>query len=462
MPRHPAFLGLRERATRRATSLVALAALTLCAAHAASADPAWTSELAGDGTFGDATLAVAASPGAVFASGVVYRSAGDGTFVPRGFLRRHDPRTGVVTWGVEIAPPGSALSCGALAAFADGALATGCGDGTGGYGVFVHEPGGASRWSAYFPSPGSGTTFGGLAVDAEGRVFVAATLRGDGDARIRVHAFSSAGQPLWTHDYAAAGGGAEASAVAADGIGGVVVAGNVTTAATWIDGLVVRVAPAGVDWSHAFGGPAAGGIDEAAAIAVAGGEVTVAGTIDRQTATTSDGIVLRLSLQGALAWQVRVRGADAASEGLAALALGPDGGAVVAGQAFRSGDASVPLVAAVQPDGSVRWVARGEPAFATPDRYVAVTSRTAGAACAAGSATLVAGSTASVYDCFDATGTRIAREAWSGGQGVAVARALAVDAHGDAVVGGSSANAGTGLDAFVLRYENATMSNGFE
>jgi len=148
---------------------------------------------------------VLVSDQALYVAGGVYRSAGN-LPVPRGFLARHDQQSGAQLWAVEILPASLntlGLQCRVVRQIPNSLdIAVGCGSAIDGYGVFVFGADGAPRWSVLVgTSDADQDVFGGLAVDAQGRLFLAGTHRTGAIDSVRVHALSPGGQALWNADY---------------------------------------------------------------------------------------------------------------------------------------------------------------------------------------------------------------------------------------------------------------------
>ena len=429
-------------------------------------DPTWTHRRAGDGNFSDVAHTVLVADQALYVAGGVYRSAGN-LQVPRGFLARHDQQSGAQLWAVEILPASLntlGLQCRVVRQMPNSLdIAVGCGSAIDGYGVFVFGADGAPRWSVLVGTADADQdVFGGLAVDAQGRLFLAGTHRTGAINSVRVHALSPGGQALWNADYPGPENAANAVAIAADELGGAVVAGTITTKDRYIELLVVRFSAVGaVAWHRGFGGPDAGSIDEASDIVLHGGEIYVAGTLNRNTEAGSHGFLARLGVDGSVAWQVSFDGGSGSAESFRALAVDA-GGAYAVGASTIDGDRSDTLIAAFSPQGALRWSHRTPAAFVTQNRYWDIDLDAAGKPHVAGAATLVFGSTAAIYDSFATDGRLLRREAYTSPAGVAEARALGVDSRGNVYLAGTFTAATTGFDAMTLRYdEDQLFSDGF-
>jgi hypothetical protein len=213
-------------------------------------------------------------------------------------------------------------------------------------------------WARQFGSSGMDSA-NGVAVDGAGNVIVAGdtfgalpgqTQAGGWDAFVRK--FSPAGVELWTRQFGSPASD-EASAVAVDGAGNVIVAGYTDgtisgqTQAGGRDAFVRKFSPAGVElWTRQFGSPNS---DEASAVAVDGtGNIIVAGctevpdyslsiagqtefsTLPGQTPPgPSDAFVRKFSPAGVELWTSQF-GSPASDEALA-VAVDRSGNIMVAG-----------------------------------------------------------------------------------------------------------------------------------
>ena len=448
-------------------SLILTFVALLLAGTSMANDPIWTHRRAGDGNFSDVAHTVLVTDQALYVAGAVVRSVGN-LQVPRGFLARHDQQSGAQLWAVEILPASLntlGLQCSVARQLPNSLdIAVGCGSGIDGYGVFVFSADGAPRWSVLVgTSDAEQDVFGGLAVDAQGRLFLAGTHRTGAIDSVRVHALSPGGQALWNADYAGPENAASAVAIAADELGGAVVAGTITTKDRYIEVLVARFSAVGaVAWHRGFGGPDGGSIDQASDIVLQDGNIYVAGTINGHTEAGSDGFLARLGMDGSVAWQVSFDGGSGSAEMFRALAVDAGGGAYAVGASTIDGDRSDTLITAFSPQGALRWSHRTPAAFVTQNRYWDIDLDAAGKPHVAGQATLEFGSIASIYDSFATDGRLLRREAYTGPAGVAEARALDVDSRGNVYLAGTIAAASTGFDAMTLRYDQDQLfSDGF-
>lgn len=173
-------------------------------------------------------------PGGASATGIATDSTGDIVAVGSetnvdtgtdGWIARYSP-TGELRWSRSLASPGpDADVVRAVAIGPDDSIAViGALDGESM--IRVYGADGTPRWDA---TASDGTTWGGVAVDADGNAVVAGSLGSD----LIVRKYTPAGAVIWQHKLAAARG----NAVAIDGHGNVLVCGAITAAGN-TDGLV--------------------------------------------------------------------------------------------------------------------------------------------------------------------------------------------------------------------------------
>ena len=461
-----------SRAFRLPPRLLALSLSTtgmLATGGAVAAEPTWSFQLSGDDSFQDIAHAVVERPNSVFITGTLYRS-NQGLAVPRGLLQRLDRDTGAALWSIDILPaPVSSLGlqCTRLLSMPGTTdIAVGCGSGVSGYGVFVFAEDGTPRWSSLLGVSGGQNTFGGLAADSQGRLFLAGNHRLGAQSRVQLHAYSAEGQALWSGEYQGPENVANSVAVVADEQGGAVVVGTIETEAQFVDGLAAGFDANGlVAWEQVFGGPGAGAIDTLDAGAFGGDGVYVVGKLDQNTSSASDGFVARLGLDGAIVWQSRVAIAQGSSETLSALAVDVDSPVYAVGTTSLDGDSSDRMITSLNREsGALIWSKHLPSVFGTPDRYWDIALDASDQAHVAGEATFVFGTTAAVNESYDLQGNLVRHESYLGPTGVAQARALAVGVDGVVFITGTSAGVSSGFDIMALRYDiiDSILVDGFD
>ncbi|MCG3125235.1 MAG: hypothetical protein CHACPFDD_00051 [Phycisphaerae bacterium] len=314
-------------------------------------------------------------------------------------------------------------------------------------------------------------------------------------------AAASAQQLEWVvqHD-GGAGGFDRARALAVSVAGDVALVGDVDDGAGGFNIGVVRYSAAGVKaWSKIFAGQA-GGDDRPAAVAFdALGNLLVAGS-SAGTGTNFDGVLLKYTANGSLAWERRLDGADHGLDALVALAVGPTGDACVAGHTWAATTGYDYLIARISasgdvlwrrtyngsggnhdyatalaldalgnvivtgyswgtgfdfltqkylPDGTLLWSVRRD-AHAGDDRPTALALDLFGNAWAAGRCTGVSGNLNLYVVKYGALGSYVWNYEFDGGQGDDAAVDLGLTLSGEAYVAGRSAGAASGDDCITL------------
>jgi hypothetical protein len=161
-----------------------------------------------------------------------------------------------------------------------------------------------STWSRTY-NRGSSDQARAVAADNEGN----AIITGGADGDIVTIKYSSTGAPLWTNRYNGPGNGSDyGSAIAVDGNGDVVVAGDSQEGSAWFsafDLLMIKYSSAGIPlWTNRYGSP--NSEDRVASIVMgSAGRSFVAGNV------FGGGIVLAFSPVGELLWTNRCPGAGA-------------------------------------------------------------------------------------------------------------------------------------------------------
>lgn len=211
-------------------------------------------------------------------------------------------------------------------------------------------PDGTLLWQRVFGGNAHGD---GVAVGADGSVYVAGGLRDAADAEdLFVIKLSPEGAPLWFKTWGAPGVSEQAQGIAIGGDGNLYIAGVAPRPSEpflgEFDAVVLEIDPAGnLIWQRAFAGgdvtDARGGIDVApdGSLYVAGGFQGPSGS-----GFANDGLVLKVTSDGELVWARRWE--DSFAEGVA---VAPDGRIVFVGQTSFDQGGDDALIVRLQPNG---------------------------------------------------------------------------------------------------------------
>jgi cysteine-rich repeat protein len=149
------------------------------------------------------------------------------------------------------------------------------------------------------------------------------------------------GAPLWRTDLAGAPGNAVVRGLALRPGGAPVVAGRLFAAASGQDFVVVALAADGTEqWRYVLDGTAvdAADVDEAFALAVDAAGDVIAGGVLSNAGTDDDLVVVKLDgTAGTEDWRVVVDGSNSNNDDASAVAIDPDGNALVVGSIRNPG-----------------------------------------------------------------------------------------------------------------------------
>jgi hypothetical protein len=282
------------------------------------------------------------------------------------YVRKYSP-DGTELWTHQFGSSAAEWAFGVAVDSSGNIIVVGATDGTlpgqtnaGGEDAYVRKlsPEGAELWTYQLGSPGPDRAVG-VAVDGSGNIIVAGRIQSallevdpveegistppTGSSEAYVRKLSPTGTELWTHQFGSPGlTEAEASAVAVDGSGNVIVVGHIVgalpgqTRVGYDDAFVRKLSPAGAElWTRQFGSPIYSG---ASGVAVdASGNIIVAGHVQgalpgQTRAGLDDAFVRKLTPEGVELWTLQFGSplADAAT----GVALDASGNIIVAGESY--------------------------------------------------------------------------------------------------------------------------------
>jgi hypothetical protein len=253
---------------------------------------------------------------------------------------------------------------------------------------------GAILWQNSFAGPASGTDFGlAIAVDGAGNVFVGGNVWNGTDDDMKIVKLAAAdGTVLWDKTFAGAAGGNDyVFAMAVDGDGNVVVTGEaINTASSGPDWKTIKYAAADgtVLWQATFAGTG-NGVDTAYGIAIdQTNNVVVVGSsqVGAEADAKYDAKIVKYDgLNGAVLWEKTFAGPGDGDDMFYALALDAAGDAIATGFTFdTTGDNDWNTVKYRGSDGAILWAKRFGGSGNLSDISVAVAVDAAGNAIVGG------------------------------------------------------------------------------
>lgn len=206
-------------------------------------------------------------------------------------------------------------------------------------------------------------------------------------------------------------------------------------------------------WSRTFDGPGASA-DFARAVRLApNGEVYVAG-YSYNASANPDGLLLRYDAAGNLLAATLVDGSAHAQDYFATLALAPNGEIVAVGQANSNGSSSSMLVARFSAGGALLWQREYDGAGSGLEYALGGALDAAGNAWVSGYTSTPANGQDATLLKYDAAGNLLfARTLDGAAHGNDQASEVALDAQGNATLGGYLNQGATKLDFLVARYD---------
>lgn len=326
------------------------------------------------------------------------------------------------------------------------AYVTGVSDGAGtgrDYYTAKYDPFGNRLWEQRYSnaSPVSNDVGTAIAVDPSGNAIVTGHSRGNSNsADYATVKYDTDGNLLWERRYDG-GGNDVPAAVAVDPSGNVFVTGFSQLGDT-VDYYTIKYdADGNVAWERSYDN---GGEDVAQDVAAdMFGNCYVTGY--SQGAGGADYYTIRYDPDGNVVWERRYDNGN--DDEAAAVAVDLSGNAFVTGYSFRMGDADYYTIG-YAPDGAILYERRFDNGW--DDRAQAVAVDDAGNAYVTGYSDAGAGNDDYYTIKYDLAGSILWEERYDGG-GTDQAKAIAVDAYGNAYVTGLSCG-GSDYDIYTIQY----------
>ncbi|UOQ64712.1 SBBP repeat-containing protein [Hymenobacter volaticus] len=204
----------------------------------------------------------------------------------------------------------------------------------GDYLTLKYSTSGQQQWEARYNGPASGYDLArDMVVDAAGNVAVTGTSDdGTGNYDYATVRYATSGQQLWASRYSGAGNSYdEATAVAADQFGNVLVTGYANTGGDNWDYVTLKYAPNGLkQWENLYNGSASS-YDEAKDVAVdAAGNVAVTGR-SFNSSGLSEYATIKYAANGQTLWRARSGGVSGGDEAATAVFIKTNGEVTVTG-----------------------------------------------------------------------------------------------------------------------------------
>ena len=281
-------------------------------------------------------------------------------------------------------------------------------------------------------------------MDAAGSVYATGksygnTANGDDAYDFVTIKYDSSGVQKWVSRYNGPGNREDdATAIALDHEGNVLVTGPSWATGTYMDSAIVKYQ--GSDgqelWVHRFG--TAVGWDEPVAVGVdSQNNVYVAGTTSSES-TGSDYATLKCDPNGNELWVQRYAGLETMSDIAAGIAVDGSGNVYVTGTSYRPNSAQDYATVAYSPEGKALWVARYDGPYHGTDDPVGVGTDSSGNVYVAGTTAVSLSDWNYAVIKYRATDGHViwTKRMKMPGSSFASARAMAVDPAGDVAVTG--------------------------
>ncbi len=226
-----------------------------------------------------------------------------------------------------------------------------------------YDQNGSEQWARTYPAAGGGPDFGqAIAIDGAGNAIVAGDSVGvGGDYDIVVLKYSSSGTLLWSQRYDGPGGSFDAMQapnLALDGNGDVIVGGTSIGVGTYLDAVVLKYSSAGaLLWEARHGDPTY------TSDGCYGLQVDAAGNVHAMTwtvnpASSYDIVTLKYDPDGALLWEQQYDGPAAGEDFGYSILLDSSANVLVTGYSAGVGSGNDVVTIKYDPDGGLLWAQR--------------------------------------------------------------------------------------------------------
>lgn len=227
------------------------------------------------------------------------------------------------------------------------------------YATIKYNTDGTQLWAARYNGPGNGEDIANaLAIDGSGNIYVTGTSFGlHTDSDYATIKYNGAGTQQWAVRYNGVGNGYDsATALAVDSLGNVYVTGTSFGSETDSDYATIKYDAAGTQqWVARYNGPG-NGYDQASAIAVdSAGNVLVAGS-SIGSGTDNDYATVKYDATGTQDWVARYNGPGNNSDVVSGIALDGSGNAYVTGYSLNTPADSDCATIKYDATGAQEWV----------------------------------------------------------------------------------------------------------
>jgi uncharacterized delta-60 repeat protein len=308
-------------------------------------------------------------------------------------------------------------------------------------------------WVQRYNGPGHGDDEAtGMAVDSSGNVIVTGYVDVGSSSDYATIKYSGAGVPLWTNRYNGPGNGDDrATAVAVDGTGNVAVTGASFSGSS-DDFATIKYSSAGVPlWTNRYNGPG-NSFDQANAVAVDGsGNVVVTGQ-STGSGSFEDYATIKYSGAGLPLWTNRYNGPGNGIDYPYAVAVDGSGNVVVTGASAGNGSSDDYATINYSSAGVPLWTNRYNGPGNSGDTAAAVAVDGSGNVLVTGDSVGGSGDYATIK--YSGAGLPLWTNRYNAGPSD-VATAVAVDGGGNVFVAGLSYDSGSSADYATVKYSAA-------